>query len=585
MMESPPIAPGPDGCYHPSTVEQVAAMNKYATTHGNQLRVWGSRHSVPAAIGTSATDGFNVILDQMTAVSVSGGSVTVQAGCHLGEDPRDPQSTVQNSLLGQLAAQGLGLADTGGITHQTVAGFLATGSAGGSLTHALESQITGITLVDALGQVHALTADAGTPNPANQFYAAGVSLGLLGVITDVTFSAEPAFNIQGNEAVTTTEDCAVDLFGPGNASRPSLEEYLRFTPYTRLTWWPQQEVGRVATWQAARDAVPFPGGAPNPYQELGSYFDEAGLERAFEEGAVMWGSLFVALATRWTALQEAFATYEQEIGSAAADLIRQLLASLQDESPEGLLEILKRFLGNQGSQQVLVSLYFTLLGFRSAGGLCQQIFTETFESEEKFENTWSPLIMNDLFLTLDKDKVGPETGQPQRFWDYAWTGLPMDNQISDDLMPTVFTELWIPIEHAQAVMTELRDYFAGGGYERSGTYACEVYGAGASNFWLSPSFGTEVVRIDLYYFGRSATTPDVSFYPQFWAEDVLGQFEYRPHWGKYLPPGNDPGFGAAYLRSRYPRWDDFMAVRQTWDPKQIFVTDYWRSHLGITPPS
>ncbi len=157
----------------------------------------------------------------------------------------------------------------------------------------------------------------------------------------------------------------------------------------------------------------------------------------------------------------------------------------------------------------------------------------------------------------------------------------MDNQISDDFMPTEFTELWIPIERAHEVMGTLRDFYAGGGYERSGTYACEIYGAKASNFWLSPSYRTDVVRVDLYYFGRSATPPQEAFYPQFWAQQVLGQYGHRPHWGKHLPDGADPDFGAAYLASAYPRFGDFMEVRAAYDPKQVFVTDYWRSHLGI----
>ncbi len=580
--QPPPLPVGPDGCYHPANVKQVQELAKYATITGRQLRVLGSGHSVPGAIGTPAPDGLNVRLDQMTAVTTSGTSVTVQAGCHLGEDPRDPNSTVANSLLGQLATAHRGLADTGGITHQTVGGFLSTGSSGGSLSHALESQITGLTLVDATGQVHQLTTDApDPPRPDNPFYAAGVSLGLLGVITDVTFSTQPAFDIIGQEAVTSEADCAVDLFGSGSAGRPSLMQFLESTDYTRLTWWPQGDVGRVALWQASPLAGPFPSGAPKPYQEMGSYFDVAGLAEALLEGASMWERLVASLESHWPQLKAVYEAQQAELGVVGADLARQIIAIFDAELGEDWITIAEGVLANQEFQQVLVGLYFTLLGYRSAGGLCQQIFEETFQGETEFENTWSPLIMNKLFLTLDKDKLDPDRGQPQRFWDYAWTGLPMDNQISDDLMPTVFTELWIPVAKAAEVMTTLRDFYAGGGYERTGTYACEVYGAKASDFWLSPSYGTDVVRIDLYYFGRSDQNPDQSFYPQFWAKEVLGQYGYRPHWGKYLPAGDDPDFGAKYLAAAYPRFADFMKLRQTWDPKQVFVTDYWRSHLGI----
>ncbi|WP_028660389.1 D-arabinono-1,4-lactone oxidase [Nocardioides insulae] len=582
MSSTPPLPLGADGCYHPAELTDVQALTTYATSTGRQLRVLGSGHSVPAAIGTPAPTGLNVRLDRMTAVTMSSGGITAQAGCHLGPDPRDPASTVANSLLGQMTAAGLGLADTGGITHQTVGGFLSTGSSGGSLTHALESQIAAITLVDATGQVHHLTSDAPSPPRAdNPFYAAGVSLGLLGVVTDVTFTRANAFQIIGQESVTTEADCAVDLFGPGAGDKPSLAGFLRSTDYTRLTWWPQREVGRVALWRAEPLSGPFPKGAPQPYQELGSYFDVAGLAEALIEGWHMWTRLLSSLERHWPELEKRYRADATRLGATGVDLARQLTEILQAETDEDRLKVLGMFLLNQDLQQVLVGLYFTLLGHRSAGGLCERIFTETFENEGVFEQKWSPIIMNKLFLTLDKDKLGAQRGQPQRFWDHAWTGLPMDNQISDDLMPTVFTELWIPIDRAQQVMTTLREFYAGGGYTRTGTYACEIYGAKASDFWLSPSYGTDVVRVDLYYFGRSATPPDQTFYPQFWADEVLGQYAYRPHWGKYLPAGEDPDFGAAYLASAYPRFDDFMQLRQEWDPDQVFVTDYWRSHLGI----
>ena len=67
------------------------------------------------------------------------------------------------------------------------------------------------------------------------------------------------------------------------------------------------------------------------------------------------------------------------------------------------------------------------------------------------------------------------------------------------------------------------------------------------------------------------------YYPQFW--ELLKEFDYRLHWGKYL--SNLPSTGPESLRARYPRWDDFMELREKMDPNQIFLTDYWRNYLGI----
>jgi hypothetical protein len=36
-----------------------------------------------------------------------------------------------------------------------------------------------------------------------------------------------------------------------------------------------------------------------------------------------------------------------------------------------------------------------------------------------------------------------------------------------------------------------------------------------------------------------------------------------------------------FLSRRYPRWDDFLALRAERDPNNIFLTDYWRERLGL----
>ena len=268
---------GADGFYHPASLDEVRALIRLANQKGLQLRARGSMHSVRDAI---LTDGFkdgkdpgpniNIQLDKMTGVRFNDASsrTMVEAGCHLGDDPLDPKSTLENGFLYQLdhhTPQGGALDDLGGITHQTVSGFLSTGSAGGSLRHSIEHQIKRIRLVDGTGEVRELDSSQ------DEFNAAAISMGLLGVILQVEFEpTAPRYCIKGEEAITTVDECAVDLFGPGTGGRQSLETFLRETDYTRLMWWPQQRVNKVAVWQAER--------APwskqfqrQPYQEIGYY--------------------------------------------------------------------------------------------------------------------------------------------------------------------------------------------------------------------------------------------------------------------------------------------------------------------------
>lgn len=65
---------------------------------------------------------------------------------------------------------------------------------------------------------------------------------------------------------------------------------------------------------------------------------------------------------------------------------------------------------------------------------------------------------------------------------------------------------------------------------------------------------------------------------QFWKLFRDEGIPFRLHWGKYLPE-YDHADWATYFRSQYPKWDAFVALRQQRDPKNVFLTNYWRRHL------
>jgi hypothetical protein len=164
----------------------------------------------------------------------------------------------------------------------------------------------------------------------------------------------------------------------------------------------------------------------------------------------------------------------------------------------------------------------------------------------------------------------------EEFRDIWWQGLPVDNRVDYHLMPTRFTELWIRLSDATEVMQTLAAHYEAGGFEATSTYSCEIYPTPKSNFWMSPAYQRDVVKVDPYWFGYNRGDPYVLYFPKFW--DLLKKFDYRLHWGKSL--SDDVG----YLKEQYPRWDDFLALREEMDPHQVFLTDYWRRHLGIDAP-
>jgi D-arabinono-1,4-lactone oxidase len=170
----------------------------------------------------------------------------------------------------------------------------------------------------------------------------------------------------------------------------------------------------------------------------------------------------------------------------------------------------------------------------------------------------------------------------------------MDNQANDVLVPTEFTEAWLPVQHSTKVMRLLRDWFQEPAdpheaLKRTGTYAWELYGAMHTPLWLACSHtdGTDewakgVLRIDLYWFANNPGNPAEVFYPQFWQLLRDAGIPFRLHWGKFQPvyAAGDRGW-VDFFRAQYPRWDDFLAKRKEKDPNNIFLNGYWRDRFGL----
>ena len=491
------ISKGDGGYYHPTSEAEISDLIQYAGAHGLKIRVRGSGHSVKAAIYTGNFENpphrdndLNLYLDRMTQVTFDEArqQVTAQGGCHLGLDPMDPthQSTRANSLFYQVDQKGWAFPTTGGISTQTVGGFMSTGSAGTSLHQAVGRQVLAIRLVDGLGnlQEYHKTDDLDDP-----FYAAGVSMGLLGVITSVTFQCVDRFAIVGMETTSSYQNCKIDLFGEGTIDKPSLETFLRDRPHARMMWFPQQHIERMIVWEADH-LEPVPNDfTPKPYSEF----------------PVVLGSEFPA--------------------QFAASILFKLFDLINPPEPSGSL------------------------------------------------GKWLRSVLKPIYPSVVNYFLASAVLGPQHFQDIWWAGVPMDDRVDYNLLPTEFTELWFPIEKTAEVMQEYLAYYQQGGWEATGIYTAELYCSPSSNFWMSPAYQQDVFRADQFWFARNRGVPDRDFYPPLW--ERMRKFNFRLHWGKYLYPD------VAYLKQQYPRWDDFMALRAQLDPHQVFVTDYWRRHLGI----
>jgi D-arabinono-1,4-lactone oxidase len=565
------VTAGADGFHHPASEQELIDLVTAANREGRGLRVRGSAHSVARAIYTdpqaglanrvnhqapSGGENVDVMLDRYRAwrvVDEANRMVEADAGIHLGADPGDPTrgATLESSLLFGLAQRGWTLADTGGITRQTIGGFTATGSSGGSLRFSSNANLHGFRLIDGTGEVHDLTRD----DP--EFFAMAPSLGLMGVVSTITFQCTDLFAIEGREAVESVSDCSIDLLGGGDDRRPSLERFLRDTDFARLEWWPQRGVERVVVWQATRTEPPT-AFEPHPYERFAQ-------SPAASQHVV--GVLFAILGNL------------DDLSKAKRAL-------------EGSFDELK------GSLEHVPALH----GLGAIGRLLARVLSAAIEGGVDAAITLlepaAPLIRRELpdffprlmraFIPLDGEKG------PQRFTDWSWHGLPMDNDASDVLVPTEFTETWIPVARTQQAMALLHAHFSepdddAEAYRRTGTYVWELYSAMPSQFWLSPGYSAGddewrdgAFRVDPYWFADSAGDPAETFFPGLWQLLRDNGVPFRLHWGKFQPVyERGDRTWVDHFRAHYPRWDDFLRLRAERDPNNIFLTDYWRDRLGL----
>ncbi|WP_374974826.1 D-arabinono-1,4-lactone oxidase [Microbacterium trichothecenolyticum] len=128
-------------------------------------------------------------------------------------------------------------------------------------------------------------------------------------------------------------------------------------------------------------------------------------------------------------------------------------------------------------------------------------------------------------------------------------------------------EYAVPVENLRPAFEAMRALIDDRGW-RIG-FPVEVRVAAADDRWLSTAYGRDSGYIAVHRYWRE----DPSEYFEAVEEIMLG-FDGRPHWGKMHTLGADA------LRSRYPRFDDFVALRDRLDPERLFRNPYLDRVLG-----
>jgi len=129
-------------------------------------------------------------------------------------------------------------------------------------------------------------------------------------------------------------------------------------------------------------------------------------------------------------------------------------------------------------------------------------------------------------------------------------------------------EYAVPAETLPAVIREIETWL-----RESDTrigFPVEVRFAASDDVWLSTAHGRETAYVAVHQYHRGEHR---AYFEA--VEQIMRAVDGRPHWGKLH------GRTADDLRPTYPRFDDFLAVRDRVDPERMFANPYLDRVLGV----
>lgn len=128
-------------------------------------------------------------------------------------------------------------------------------------------------------------------------------------------------------------------------------------------------------------------------------------------------------------------------------------------------------------------------------------------------------------------------------------------------------EYALPAENVRPAFEALRALIDERGWRIS--FPVEVRFAAADDLWMSTAHGRASGYIAVHRYYRENPTEYFEA-----VEKIMLSFGGRPHWGKMHT------LDADILRDRYPRFDDFLALRDRLDPTRMFSNTYLERVLG-----
>jgi FAD-linked oxidoreductase len=198
-------------------------------------------------------------------------------------------------------------------------------------------------------------------------------------------------------------------------------------------------------------------------------------------------------------------------------------------------------------------------------------FEELARTHRHYSFFWMPSDESAVLYGLDAradqchvkiyDEVGddvPDSDRMHRRAGPAWRIYPMVYEPNFHEL-----EYFVPLERGKDALAAMRELMLAS--LPVSVFPMEVRTVGREEAWLSHSCDRDTVVISV------SGTPGTDYWPYLRAVDrLLGGFDARVHWGKLHFLTREQ------LLARYPRAEDFLALRKRLDPGGVFLNDHLR---------
>jgi FAD/FMN-containing dehydrogenase len=242
----------PERTARPQSEAEVQELVAWAASRNLTVRVAGAGHSVTPLVGTH---GLLLDLSQMNGgmhVNRESRTATVAPGLRL------------NQLFDPLWDEGFAMRNVGEVATAFVAGAVSTGVHGtGVGLQCISAAVEAMRVVTADGSV--IELNSSTPELLR---AGRISLGMLGVVTQLTFALEPAYDLREHAPFMTVEE-TLDSWDELLAQHRHFSFYYLVNPASRKVFGHQipsapDQTGEIC-WALKRDPVD----PAQPHEPLG----------------------------------------------------------------------------------------------------------------------------------------------------------------------------------------------------------------------------------------------------------------------------------------------------------------------------